>query len=132
MDNIEDRIQILIDFEKLTLAAFAKKIGVLDQTLRNSLVKKTSKPGYGIIYAICTHYEWLNANWLITGKGEMRLQQAAADDDKERNIQSLLYVIRSQQDTIRDLAQGRSPEPVTIPHRNKESIASDVKESYKK
>lgn len=70
--EIIERIQQIIDHEKLNISSFAKKIGVVDQTIRGIVIQKRNKPGYDLIVKILQTFNWVNPEWLILGKGEIQ------------------------------------------------------------
>jgi len=69
--NISSRINQIIEKEGLTVSSFARRINIADQTVRSVCSLQRNKPGYDFLAAIIHSFEWLNAEWLITGKGEM-------------------------------------------------------------
>ena len=76
--DIIDRLQEIIDYAGLNVSSFAKKIGVVDQTIRGIVVQRRNKPGFDILAKILQTFTWINAEWLITGKGEMIKQETTA------------------------------------------------------
>lgn len=106
LDNIFDRIQYIIDKEKLNISSFSKEIGVVDQTMRNILKRRSSKPGYEVLYKILQKYAWIDARWLITGEVSESL-----NNDKILNIESganedfYKNLIASQQEIIKNLSE---------------------------
>ena len=66
--DIIDRLQEIIDYAGLNVSSFAKKIGVVDQTIRGIVVQRRNKPGFDILAKILQTFTWINAEWLITGK----------------------------------------------------------------
>lgn len=71
--DICDRINQIIEQEGFTIASFARKIGVGDQTVRGVVIQRRNKPGYDFILKIAQTFEWLNIDWLITGQGDMKV-----------------------------------------------------------
>lgn len=69
--SINDRINLIIKRERLTIAAFARKISIGDQTVRSVCVMKRNKPSFEFISNIVQTFDWLNPRWLITGEGSM-------------------------------------------------------------
>lgn len=69
--EIIERIQQIIDHEKLNISSFAKKIGVVDQTIRGIVIQKRNKPGYDLIVKILQTFDSINPEWLILGIGTM-------------------------------------------------------------
>lgn len=103
--TINERICEIIKQEKMSVAAFARAIGVGDQTVRSVCVMRRNKPSFDFLYAIVQTFDWLNPEWLITGQGEMRrspeemkAEQNKADisalveymRDKDRKIEALI------------------------------------------
>lgn len=112
--TIFDRISQIIEIESNgVLAQFAKKIGSKDQTVRNIVVNRRSYPGYEILLKIIQSIDWLNPDWLITGRGEMRRENIKTDqmiaEPKpyyETDInRKLIDIIDSQQRTIENLTK---------------------------
>lgn len=60
-----------MEYERLNVASFAKKIGVIDQTVRGIVVQKRNKPGFDLLAKVIQTFSWINAEWLMTGEGEM-------------------------------------------------------------
>lgn len=58
--------------EGLTVSAFARKIGIGDQTVRSVCVLRRNKPGFDFISKLVQTYEWINPSWLLTGQGDMK------------------------------------------------------------
>ena len=50
--DIIDRLQEIIDYAGLNVSSFAKKIGVVDQTIRGIVVQRRNKPGFDILAKI--------------------------------------------------------------------------------
>lgn len=46
--DIIDRLQEIINYSDLNVSSFAKKIGVVDQTIRGIVVQMRNKPGFDI------------------------------------------------------------------------------------
>lgn len=80
MDIIE-RLQEVINYEGITVSAFARKIGVVDQTIRGIVVQKRNKPSFDILEKIIQTFDWINAEWLLTGKGDMVKTKSCENKD---------------------------------------------------
>lgn len=87
--DIIDRINELLEIEGMTTYAFAKKIGVGDQTIRNFLKARKNYPSYPIILKICQAFNWVDANWLLTGEGVMRKKSG---EGVSLELESVKYV----------------------------------------
>lgn len=70
--DICDRIKQIMEHENLSVSQFSKLTGIGDQTLRTVVVMRRNKPGYDFLLKIILACEWLNIEWLMTGKGDMR------------------------------------------------------------
>lgn len=113
-ETIFDRISQIIEIECNGITArFAKRIGSKDQTIRNIVINRRSYPGYEIILKIIQSIDWLNPEWLITGKGNMRrdadqtpeeVAEPATAYGSDLNRQ-LINIIDSQQRTIENLTK---------------------------
>lgn len=72
--NISDRLLVFYEYiktqEKLTQKDLAEKLGI-DPTQLSALFKGRANAGLTIIEKFINLYPFLNANWLITGIGEM-------------------------------------------------------------
>ena len=118
--SIIDRLQQIIEHEDMTVSAFAKKVGVADQSIRGIVVQKRNKPGYDLIAKITQSLEWLNTDWLITGRGEMIKGSATAQDASSNNedqleqYENLMRYIKEKDDKIEKLIEERTRLQMTI------------------
>lgn len=107
--DICERIKQLIEDQNMTIASFARKIGVGDQTVRGIVVQKRNKPGYDVILKIVQTFEWLNMEWLITGEGEMRKaeikQQTYEKDTSNVNMGMFLEYLKEKDGKIEKLIE---------------------------
>ncbi len=95
IDNINDRIRYIIEHDGLTVASFARRLGVPDQTIRSYTIEKR-KPNFDLIVKILEATPWIDANWLVMGQ-----QHPSAGTDTSR----LLRIIERQQETIELLSR---------------------------
>lgn len=92
MDIIE-RLQKIIEHENLSISAFARKIGVVDQTIRGIVVQKRNKPSFDMLVKILQTFDWLSAEWLIMGKGSMeKTKPTEKTDDSQQLIEFMKYL----------------------------------------
>lgn len=92
MDVIE-RLQKIIEHENLSVSAFARKIGVVDQTIRGIVVQKRNKPSFDMLVKILQTFDWLSAEWLIMGKGSMeKTKPTEKTDDSQQLIEFMKYL----------------------------------------
>lgn len=68
--GINVRILQIIDYYKITRYKLAQETGVSEAVLLN-LSKGNNKPSVDIINKILNKYKAIDANWLLTGEGEM-------------------------------------------------------------
>lgn len=103
--TINDRVVAIIERENLTVASFARKLEIGDQTVRSVCVLRRNRPSFEFLSKIIQTFEWLNPRWLLTGEGEMEYQQACLEDESElksisRNLSELIKYIREKDDQI--------------------------------
>lgn len=92
MDIIE-RLQKIIEHENLSVSAFAREIGVVDQTIRGIVVQKRNKPSFDMLVKILQTFDWLSAEWLIMGKGSMeKTKPTEKTDDSQQLIEFMKYL----------------------------------------
>lgn len=77
MNTVNERLIFLLDeLFKGNVSEFARVTGVPQPTLNNIVGNRMSKPSADNLERIINSIESLDANWLITGKGEMLRQDA--------------------------------------------------------
>lgn len=106
-EEIFDRIQYIIDKEGLNISSFAKEIGVVDQTMRNILKRRGSKPGFDVLCKIIQRYAWVDARWLITGVKQVVKETNNIFSSGAAGFDESFYkqMITSQQKTIENLSE---------------------------
>jgi hypothetical protein len=70
MSSISLRIKDLIDLKKLNISSFEKKIDAGNNSI-GTIIKRNSNVSGEILSKILNTFLDVNAEWLITGKGEM-------------------------------------------------------------
>lgn len=107
--NIIERLQELINYEGLTVSAFARKIGVVDQTIRGIVVQKRNKPSFDILEKIIQTFDWIDAEWLLTGKGEMiKTTFGEKKDSKSPEMLELIKYLREKDEKIEKLIEEKT------------------------
>lgn len=106
--DIIDRLQEIIDYAGLNVSSFAKKIGVVDQTIRGIVVQRRNKPGFDILAKILQTFTWINAEWLITGKGEMIKQETTAKTENSPSLTELIQYLREKDLKIEKLIEEKT------------------------
>lgn len=74
--DIADRLNEIIKHEGLSVAGFARRIGIGDQTVRGVVVMRRNNPGYDFLQRVAQTFEWLNVDWLLTGRGSMQMSKS--------------------------------------------------------
>ena len=106
--DIIDRLQEIIDYTGLNVSSFAKKIGVVDQTIRGIVVQKRNKPGFDILAKILQTFTWIDAEWLITGKGEMIKQETTVKTESNPSLTELIQYLREKDLKIEKLIEEKT------------------------
>ena len=125
--NISTRINQIIEKEGLTVSSFARRINVADQTVRSVCTLQRNKPGYDFLAAIIHSFEWLNAEWLLTGKGEMK--KTDKDDTQSSSpdaLKELVSYLREKDKQIKCLIEEKTEWKVKyeISQKTQESVYS--------
>lgn len=114
--DIFERLQYIVDKEGYKeLADFARKAKVKYETLRGTLKYKRSKPGYEVLKNIIINIEWVNPDWLMTGRGEPEIKTDVPVEmidqvstlELNKKEDRLLTIIESQQRTIENLSKNQ-------------------------
>lgn len=106
--EINDRILKIIDYERLNNNSFSKKIGVNPQTMHTIVKEKKTKPSFDVLNKILISFPEIDANWLLTGDGEMFKQDLKPDI--ETRLESIESEIRELKRTVDYLSGKDSPE----------------------
>ena len=115
--DIFDRLQYIVDQQgDKDLAEFSRKSNVKYETLRGILKYRRSKPGYEVLKNIIENIEWVDPNWLMTGRGDPKKKEDVVEEKKVHIVNNsaesylrkedrLLTIIESQQRTIENLSK---------------------------
>lgn len=100
------RIKQILDYYNISVRKFSIKIGVNESTIRKIILENTSIQSNNLL-KISQNFPNINLDWLITGRGEMLLQEQqekqqktpppVADDTQLQRLQDLL---EAKQETI--------------------------------
>jgi hypothetical protein len=74
--SINQRLKILIKALGMPISAFSRALDVPEATTRN-YTNRGSTPGHDYLERITSQFEQVNPTWLLTGHGEMLLNQTA-------------------------------------------------------
>lgn len=97
--DIVDRLSDLISASKLSVRSFAAMCGVKQQTLSNQ-INRTRELSLATVSAILTSNEDISAEWLLRGKGEMKLGERVDESKNLERMNRLVDTIATLQDTI--------------------------------
>ena len=78
-----ERLNLIIKHLDISIYAFAKNIGITQQTFSNYL--KGRIPSADVIEKIVEKYPEINCRWLITGKGEMYIENSIQTTENIKN-----------------------------------------------
>ncbi len=78
MDDIIDRIKLIVEKEQIPSTLFAESIDVKQSTFSHILTGR-NKPSLEVIMKIHRKYNYVNLNWLLYGQGSM----LASDDGQK-------------------------------------------------
>lgn len=92
-DNLRNRIEELINSEKLSYTQFARKIGI-QGTIISHIMNGRNKPSLDVVQKILTNFKNVNYEWLISGVGDMYKNEV-------KNIENK-YINRKNNDTQLD------------------------------
>jgi len=110
--TINDRIQAIIDYYKLNKNSFSKRINVNSSVIHHIVTGKKNgsknKPSFDLLEKILIEFENIDANWLVTGKGNIlkennfeeentNLNPFTIEDDKDKYIEALKVMIQDLQ-----------------------------------
>jgi transcriptional regulator with XRE-family HTH domain len=85
-DQIDKRLRLLLENERLTSSQFAKIVGYRPSSISHILSGR-NKPGFDFIQEILKKFDNINPEWLILGRGEMyRTTDKSVYDDKEPSV----------------------------------------------
>lgn len=90
--SINGRISQIIDYYGLSRYKFSKETGISEAVLLN-IYKGKNKPGFEFLEKLLHKYEAINANWLLTGEGEM----LRSDPIKVGEIDQDLLTVRNEE-----------------------------------
>lgn len=83
---MKDRLLLFLNKENISATTLADEIGVQRSSISH-IISGRNNPSYDFIYKMITRYEHINAEWLITGKGDMyKSEQQFEDSVKESEM----------------------------------------------
>jgi DNA-binding XRE family transcriptional regulator len=101
MDSINKRIELIIKELNYNKNSFAKAIGLTANTIIENIVgKRQSKPSFDVLHKILVTFPHLDANWLMTGEGEM--YKVVDEKVLERRLGNMDAVLRGHDKKIEE------------------------------
>ena len=98
-----------MDKEGLNVASFARRVGVVDQTIRGIVVQRRNKPGFDLMVKILQTFTWVNPEWLILGVGEMsRSAFENMDSLQQQSIKDLVLYLKEKDIKIEKLIEEKT------------------------
>jgi hypothetical protein len=71
-EDINSRFLLLIKRLGMNNNSFSKKLGLINGTAIGNIVGgRKNKPSFDLIFKIISTFDYINSDWLITGRGEM-------------------------------------------------------------
>jgi phage repressor protein C with HTH and peptisase S24 domain len=74
LQGINRRVQQIIEDEGLNPNSFAERIGVAAPVIYNIVGQRLNKPSFDVLNKIIVAFDKIDANWLISGEGNKRLE----------------------------------------------------------
>ncbi|KAF0198371.1 MAG: hypothetical protein FD166_1424 [Bacteroidetes bacterium] len=78
--TVNQRVEILLREKEISQTEIAKKLSVSKQTVSNWISGNVQIPLRHIV-SLLTEYDWINARWLLVGKGSMEDLQGKKQKD---------------------------------------------------
>lgn len=125
--GIIERIQKIMEKEGLNVASFARRVGVVDQTIRGIVVQRRNKPGFDLIVRILQTFAWVNAEWLILGVGEMsKPEQESVSNQEQYSIKDLVMYLKEKDVKIEKLIEEKTEFKVLYEMAKKELESGSI------
>lgn len=100
-ESVNQRINKVIEDSGITLTAFAKMIGIAQTSLRDC-VKNGAEPKFSTLHKILIVKPSISAEWLLTGKGNMKKSEFS-DLDIIENLKEENISLRAENKLLREL-----------------------------
>lgn len=134
---MESRLQRIIEAEKITPARFAEILGVQRSAISHILTGR-NKPSFDLISKIIVKFPAINAEWLITGKGEMRkvvIQRSIFDEIESTTNETAPkndVNIAPKSQVLPKITNVNTEKPSTEPEISTNDLSSTVTKKVKK
>ena len=97
--NMKERLKQLIDYYGISTNLFSQKIGVSEGTIRKILTQNTTIRS-DTLEKISQNFADINMDWLITGRGEMLINNPQEVCNITNNGDNISRLITILQDTL--------------------------------
>ncbi|MCF8365238.1 MAG: helix-turn-helix domain-containing protein [Bacteroidales bacterium] len=84
MENLKDRIELLISTKGMTNAVFAEKIGVQPSNISHVLSGR-NKPSLDLVNKVLKNFKEIRTEWLVNGSGSMTKDYSLFDVEQEES-----------------------------------------------
>ena len=118
MNNVKDRLIEYLEYKGVNKSEFGRRIGVSSAFVTS--MRKSMQPDK--IRAIKEEFPDLNTNWLLTGEGEMLIEDNSSEENREKNDGNVIPLIPAS--AFAGGINGFAPDAITL--SNCERIVSPV------
>lgn len=87
--HVSERINLIINHLKLNKNSFSKAIGLSNNVTIGKIVNDKRSPSFEVLTKIIQTFDCINSHWLLTGQGNMLLNQDNKSVNKDLNLGSL-------------------------------------------
>lgn len=111
--TVNDRIGELVNFfNQGNKSAFAKTVGISNQSLGEIIGKRQSTPSFAALQKIFAAFPQVRMEWLILGLGQMLQKEKPKRDDSGRSHKKKVFtsILANQSNT----SEYKLPEPVYV------------------
>ena len=123
------RIQLFLDYKKISHAEFANSIGVQRSNITH-VIQGRNKPGFQFLTNMLNAFPEINARWLLTGKGEML--EEGFEPNIEPNLFSALEFnisdeIKDEAEILNSEKEEKIPEAMPFPSKDENEKVHEKK-----
>lgn len=83
------------------------------------MVQRRNKPGFDILDKILQTFDWISAEWLITGKGEMVKREKTVKTDQNPSMHELIQYLKEKDLRIEALIEEKMEWKIKFEMREK-------------
>jgi len=108
---MKERIEKIMEMEQLSASKFADSIGVQRSSISHILSGR-NRPSLELVHKILEHFDQVNADWLLLGKGEMISTSTGENSTRENGYS---FTSEPQENGVSSgSVQADSPVPVKV------------------